>query len=49
VELVDNRAYNGNRDKIPFNFHHYSLSEIAVYLDGKLHGLKPLKLNFGSG
>jgi hypothetical protein len=49
VGLVDNRAYNGSRDKNPFNFHHYSLSEIAVYLDGQLHGLKPLKLNFGSG
>jgi hypothetical protein len=47
--LVDNRPYNGNRDKNPFNFHHYSLSEIAVYLDGQLHGLKPLKLNFASG
>jgi hypothetical protein len=49
VGLVDNRAYNGNRDKNPFNFHYYSLSEIAVYLDGQLHGLKSLKLNFGSG
>jgi hypothetical protein len=49
VGLVDNRAYNGDREKNPFNFHHYSLSEIAVYLDGQLHGLKPLKLNFGSG
>jgi hypothetical protein len=49
VGLVDNRAYNGEREKNPFNFHHYSLSEIAVYLDGQLHGLKPLKLNFGSG
>jgi hypothetical protein len=49
VGFVDNRAYNGSRDKNPFNFHHYSLSEIAVYLDGQLHGLKPLKLKFGSG
>jgi hypothetical protein len=49
VGLVDNRAYNGNRDKNPFNFHHYSLCEIAVYLDGQLHGLNRLKLNFGSG
>jgi hypothetical protein len=50
-ELVDNGAYNGSREKNPFNFHHYSLSEIAVYLDGQRHGLKPLKLKFefGSG
>jgi hypothetical protein len=32
VGLVDNRAYNGDREKNPFNFHHYSLNEIAVYL-----------------
>jgi hypothetical protein len=40
-----------DREKNPFNFHHYSLSEIAVYLDGQLHGLKSLKLKFefGSG
>jgi hypothetical protein len=47
--FVDNGAYNGDREKNPFNFHHYSLTEIAVYLVGQLHGLKPLKLNFGSG
>jgi hypothetical protein len=49
VQLVDNRAYNDSRGKNSFNFHHRSLSEIAVYLDGQLHGLKPLNLNFGSG
>jgi hypothetical protein len=49
VGLVDNRAYNDSRDKNSFNFHHYSLSKIAVYLDGQLHGLKPLTLSFGSG
>ena len=49
VGLVDNRAYNGDRERNPFNFHHFNLTEIAVYLDGQLHGLKPLKLNFNEG
>lgn len=48
VGLVDNRAYNGDRERNPFNFQHFSLTEISVYLDGQLHGLKPLKLNFTS-
>lgn len=49
IGLVDNRAYNGDRERNPFNFQHFSLTEIGVYLDGQLHGLKPLKLNFASG
>jgi hypothetical protein len=49
VGLVDNRAYNGDRQRNPFNFHHFSLTEIGIYLDGQLHGLKPLKLDFAAG
>jgi hypothetical protein len=49
VGLVDNRAYNGDRARNPFNFQHFSLTEIGIYLDGQSHGLKPLKLDYGSG
>ena len=49
VGLVDNRAYNGDRERNPFNFQHFSLSEIGIYLDGQLYGLKPLKLDFAAG
>jgi hypothetical protein len=49
VGLVDNRAYNGDRQRNPFNFQHFSLTEIGIYLDGQLHGLKPLKLDFAAG
>ena len=49
VGLVDNRAYNGDRERNPFNFQHFSLTEVGVYLDEQLHGLKHLKLNFPSG
>jgi len=33
--LVDNRAYNGDRQRNLFNFQHFNLNEIAVYLDGQ--------------
>ena len=49
VGLVDNRAYNGDRERNPFNFQHFSLTEIGIYLDGQLHGLKPLKLDYAAG
>jgi hypothetical protein len=49
VGLVDNRAYNGDRERNPFNFRHFSLTEIGIYLDGQLYGLKPLKLDFAAG
>jgi hypothetical protein len=49
VGLVDNRAYNGDRERNPFNFRHFSLTEIDIYLDGQLYGLKPLKLDFAAG
>ncbi len=49
VGLVDNTAYNGDRGRNPFNFQHFSLTEIGVYLDGQLHGLKSLKLDFAAG
>ena len=49
VGLVDNRAYNGDRERNPFNFQHFSLTEIGIYLVGQLHGVKPLKLDFATG
>ena len=48
VGCVDNRAYNGDKSRNPFNFQHFSLSELAVYLDGQLHGIKPLTLDFAN-
>ena len=47
VALVNNAAFNGSRDRNPFNFHHYNLSEISIYLDGQQqHTLKPIQPNF---
>ena len=34
IGCVDNDAFNGNYVKNPFNFKHFSLSEISLHLDG---------------
>ena len=50
VGLVDNRAFNGNRTLNPFNFQHFNLHEIALYLDGQQqHAVRPIEPNFGDG
>ena len=50
VGIVDNAAFNGRRDRNPFNFHHYNLTEIALYLDGhQQHTLKPIQPDFEAG
>ena len=50
VGIVDNAAFNGRRDRNPFNFQHYNLSEIAIYLDGhQQHTLKPIQPDFTAG
>ena len=46
IGCVDNRAFNGDLARNPFNFQHFSLGELSVYLDGQLHGIKPLKLDY---
>ena len=46
---VDNRAYNGDIGRNPFNFQHFSLREISVYLDGQQHDIKPLALDYANG
>ena len=35
IELMDNKAFNGSRDRNPFNFAHFNLHEIGLYLDGQ--------------
>ena len=50
IGIVNNTAFNGSRTLNPFNFHHYNLSEIAIYLDGhQQHTLKPIQPDFGAG
>ena len=37
------------RQKNPFNFKHYSLSQLKVYLDGQILTAKPIEPNFDQG
>ena len=45
--LVTNQAFNGHRERNPFNFRHFNVSEISLYLDGQQQdGIKPMELNY---
>ena len=46
IALVDNKAFNGNYTKNPFNFQHFNLNYLSLDVDGKLVPSKPYKLNF---
>ena len=47
IACVDNDAFNGNYEKNPFNFKHYNLTQLKVYLDGQQQNhIKPLEPNF---
>jgi len=50
IGLVDNRAYNGDRERNPFNFQHFNLNEIAVYLDRQQqHAVRPVQPDYAHG
>jgi len=50
IGLVDNRAFNGSATRNPFNFEHFNLSEISLYLDGQMqYGLKPIQPDYNQG
>ena len=48
IGCVDNDAYNGSYTKNPFNFKHYDLTQLKIYLDGQQQHIKPLEPNFGA-
>ena len=50
IGLVDNRTFNGDRERNPFNFQHFNLQEIGLYLDGQQqHTVRPIEPNFTTG
>jgi len=50
VGLVTNCAFNGHAEANPFNFQHFNLSEIGVYLDGQQQNVvRPMHLNYAGG
>ena len=46
IGCVDNDAFNGRYSKNPYNFKHYDLRQLKVYLDGQQHSLIPIEPNF---
>ena len=47
IGLVTNRAFNGHVDSNPFNFQHFNLTEIALYLDGQQqHAIRPIQPDY---
>jgi len=50
VGLVSNRAFNGHAQSNPFNFQHFNLSEIALYLDSQQqHAIRPIQPDYEHG
>jgi len=47
IGLVSNRAFNGHLTSNQFNFQHFGLNEIALYLDGQQqHAVRPIQPNY---
>jgi hypothetical protein len=49
IGCVDNDAFNGSYAKNPFNFKHYNLTQLKVYLDGQQQSIRPLEPDFVHG
>jgi len=47
---VANQAFNGHAESKPFNFQHFNLNEIALYLDGQQqHAIRPIQPDYERG
>ena len=50
IGLVTNQAFNGHAGSNPFNFQHFNLNEIALYLDGQQqHAIRPIQPDYEHG
>nr|XP_056700842.1 uncharacterized protein F54H12.2-like [Euleptes europaea] len=47
--LVDNDAFSGAFNKNPFNFKHYNINFVALYVDGEQVPAKPFQPDFPNG
>ena len=47
IGMVENKAFNGDKDKNPYNFKHFGVNYLALHLDGKQIPAKPLTPKFG--
>jgi hypothetical protein len=47
IGMVENEAFNGSYRRNPFNFKHYNLSSIKIYVDGQPHSnIKTIECDF---
>lgn len=44
--FVNNKAFNGDRKMNPFNFQHYKINYLSLYVDGRQIPSKPLQPDF---
>ena len=48
IGIVDNDSFNGRYDRNPFNFKHYSLTQIKLFLDGQQQLVRPIETNYAA-
>ena len=48
IGMVDNVSFTGQYDKNPYNFKHYNISSIAIYVNGESLPASPIKCNFNN-
>ena len=49
IGMVENKAFNGDKEKNPFNFQHFDADYLALHVDGKQVPSKPLTPDFANG
>ena len=48
IGFVNNKAFNGDRALNPFNFEHFNINFLCLYVDGVQVPSKPLQPDFGA-
>src|SRR5215475_15878813 len=49
IGFVANNAFNGAYAENPFNFHHYNLSQLKLYVDGQQGHVTPIEPDYANG
>ena len=48
VGFVNNQGFNGSYRHNPFNFHHYNLSQLKLYIDGQQGYIAPIEPDYAA-
>src|SRR6266516_2627012 len=49
IAMVENQAFNGSFERNPFNFKHFDLTSIKIYVDGQAHNnIKAIECDFAT-